>query len=175
MNRYLAHLDKSREAHNKMLVCDNLGWERVDNTVFMLQDIPGICACMYVIGQLSVLPDDVTLHCGISWARLNIFTRQPCVYFTRAPCIGNPPCIARLSLFKLMRLQPKATLMKMHVYYLYAIQKKVWCWLCLDGQTSIKCKCVNAKWGMFELPLTFHCQWDVYWAWSVSTIFGQIK
>ncbi len=38
------------------------------NTLFMLQnDLPGMCTCMYVIGENSALPDDFVLHRRKSW------------------------------------------------------------------------------------------------------------
>lgn len=49
----------------------------------------------------------------INWARFNFLTI--CIYLTRAICVGNDPCFNRLCLFIFMRLQPKATVMEMHV------------------------------------------------------------
>lgn len=52
-----------------------------------------MCTGEYLTGQSSVLPDDLTLHCSKSWARLNSFYRKSVLlsepYLCRHPCCGK--------------------------------------------------------------------------------------
>lgn len=125
----------------------------------MLQSNFAMCACTYLIGQPSVLSDDVVLHCASSWARFNILLHNISpffffCFFGSTSALGPPLC-------------PHTGLIDKMRGLCFLMQCKCWCKHDPNHLWFVWRSCIPIAWGQTEhilgtvrkKELDFSCCW----------------